>query len=675
MQAGIDSKIKQAQRKGASVYVLSGLVTLTVLTCFAMWLFFIKGFSLLIGPSDALTDVKVERVSGLAWVGQNKLYTLGAEVVIQVSSPTFERASVTINNQSPSTIEILLQPSPAIISAKAILGQNRPEDSQYLEQTQWFLNGILIHLGEALVHKTPPGNYQLEVTNPYFQNSETALNLGRAETINLLPQLPSIQGQIIVNSMPSGVEVMINNTAAGKTPLVYSAEGGEYRVQLVSADYIEIDETIAVQTRFLLPKRNYQLLPKPGILNVSATPNDGLLLINNVEYSLGQIELAANKSHKIQYQKPGHASYSNTIKVNKDTPTNLVLRLEALYGEVTISTNIPANITINGLISELSPVSKRLLAVDHVVEISAQGFRSVKQTIRPQANSSINVNINLLTEFEARRREGKPLFANTLGINLLRFVGDAFTLGSAANETGRRRNEHEVDVDFSRPFWVSEKEITQAQFSVFLGASALVKSALPVTDISWIEAAQYCNWLSQQEGLPMFYIFQNGRYVGPNPASNGYRLPTEAEWEWLAKKAKRATSTVYVWGNQEKLRDNLGNFADQTLKGKQLIFFEDYQDGKTGLAEVGSYKADRTGLFDLDGNVSEWVHDYYTNGLPDTSKRHIDYLGELRGESWVIKGGNFETGRVRDLRAAFREFSTTGKPTVGFRIARYDTIP
>jgi formylglycine-generating enzyme required for sulfatase activity len=155
-------------------------------------------------------------------------------------------------------------------------------------------------------------------------------------------------------------------------------------------------------------------------------------------------------------------------------------------------------------------------------------------------------------------------------------------------------------------------------------------------------------------------------------------LPSEAEWEWLAKKAKRAVSTVYVWGNQDKLQDNIGNFADKTMQGKQLIFFAEYQDGNQGVAEVGSYKADRTGLYDMAGNVSEWVHDAYTNRLPDTSKRHIDYLGTQLGaqgaQTWVVKGGSYESGRLRELRAAFREFSASGKATVGFRIARYDKM-
>jgi formylglycine-generating enzyme required for sulfatase activity len=672
MQQAIDKRIKQAQRKGAGVYILSGLLTLIILIGFIFWLFLIKGYSLLIGPNEASDNAQVDLVSGLAWVGERKIYTLGGEIVIRVSANTFETTEVTIDQQSPSTVEIFLLPSPAVIIGQAVLSGPLENAKDYLSESQWFLNGTLIHVGGELSYKTPPGKYQLEVSNRFYESTSQPLDLGRAEKIEVSPTLATVNGMIVINSVPQGIDVSIDGANKGKTPITFPAQGGEYQVILSSTEYKTIEDTIAVQTRFLRPTRNYQLIPKLGVLNFSANPSDGLLLINNVEYKLGTIELPANRSHKIEYKKVGYSSFTKNVKLSKDEETNIQVNLEPLYGQVIVNTNVPALISINGNNKENSPVSKRLLSIQNSVEASANGYRTTKQNFTPRPNKSLVIDLELMTEFDARRKEGKPLFTNTLGINLQKFKADAFTLGSPANETGRRRNEHEVEVDFTRQFWVSEKEITQTQFTAFLSAKQAVKSTLPVTGVSWLEAAQYTNWLSQQEGLPLFYRFQNGRYLGVNISSNGYRLPTEAEWEWLAKKSKRAVSTPYVWGNQEKLRDNVGNFADKTMNGKQLIFFEEYTDGKTGVAEVGSFKADRSGLFDLDGNVSEWVHDYYTNGLPDTSKIHSDYLGSPRGDSWVIKGGNYETGRLRELRGAYREYSTSGKATVGFRIARYD---
>ena len=671
-QQAIDQRIKQAQRKGIGVYLLSGGATVFVLLAFLLWLFFVKGFNVILGPNDAISTAKLELISGTAWVGDSKIYTLGGEIVIAASADTFETKTININNQSPSTIEIILSPSPAIITANVSLaGGESTQFDGLAAKSQWFINGQLVNIGERLVHSVAPGNYQLAVKNDFFEGSTQTISAERAQELSLVFDLTTIQGSISLQSEPAGAMVYLGDEALGTTPLSLPLAGGIYPFSVKSDAFETVTESIEVTTGFLHPRRNYQLSPKLAELNISASPNSGLLLINNVEKTLGNHKLAANKTHRITYQKDGYSSYTKNLDLSIDKVTNINIDLERYFGTVELTTNVPAGIKVNGQSAGSTPYKARLPSVAHTFEISAQGYRTVKRTLRPKPNQSVKQSISLLTEFVARRQEGRPLVANQLGINLLRFRGDAFTLGSPPNETGRRRNEHQIEVDFSRQFWVSDKEITQAQFAAFTGASGNT-SKLPVTGISWLQAAEFCNWLSVQEGLPVFYRFANGRYQGPNKNSKGYRLPTEAEWEWLAKKSKRARSTVYVWGNQDTLRDNYGNFADQSRKGEQLIVIPEYNDGQKALAEVGTYKADRSGLFDLAGNVSEWVHDYYTTSLPNKQGVKVDYLGASQGDAWVIKGGNYESGRIRELRAAFREFSSSGKENIGFRIARYE---
>jgi formylglycine-generating enzyme required for sulfatase activity len=691
MQADIDKRIAQAQRKGAGVYFLTGGATLLVLVFFALWLFFVKGYNLVVGPNEALPALKIETQSGLAMVSGSKIYTLGGKAQVLVSADTFQSRTINIDSQSPSNIEVLLMPSPAIINAHVSVSEElaMQEDSSqtrwvndeqisYLQQTQWFLNGTLIHVGESLLHETVPGNYQLDIVNDYYESTSKTLTLNRAQEVDLKVGLKTINGTIKLSSLPSGIDVKMFDTVIGQTPISINVKGGQHKVSLVSENFKTIEDTIDVKASFLAPSRNYQMLAKQGVLSVQAKPLGGLLLINSVEYPLGTHELSAVSTHKIEYKKPGYASFSRTVELDKNNAKSLDINLQALLGTVDISTNVPATFSVKTLDgkavkeTEQAPSSLRLLSVGHIVEAKAKGYRTLKRQFTPTPNQNTSLSLNLLTEFEARRAEGRPLFISGLGINMRRFRGDAFTMGSPANETGRRRNEHQIEVDFSRQFWVSEKEISEAQFTAFLSANQRSQSNLPVTGVSWQDAALYCNWLSEQEGLPPFYRFVNGRYAGVNRNALGYRLPTEAEWEWLAKKAKRATPTVYVWGNQDKLRPNQGNFGDKSVSSSQLIVLDDYNDGQAGAAPVGSYKADRAGLFDLDGNVSEWVHDLYTNALPDTSQAHTDYLGVAKGEAWVVKGGNFETGRLRELRASFREFSSSGKPTIGFRIARYE---
>lgn len=671
-QQGIDQRIKHAQRKGIGMYLLSGFATLVVLVGFLLWLFLVKGFNVLIGPDEATPTSQLKLVSGMAWVTENRIYTLGGTVVVSASADTFDTKEVSIDNLSPSTIEIVLNPTPAQINAKVSLN-SAGQDQQFAslaKQSQWFLNGQLISIGEQLSHQAPPGSYQLSVENDYFEGSTQTLNVKRAEFVDLNFGLQTIRGSISLQSEPSGAEVYLSNQLVGKTPFELDLSGGIFPIRIESSAFQTVAESIEITTGYLNPSRNYQLAPKLAELSVSATPASGLLLINNVEYALGTHRLAANKKHLINYQKDGYTSYTKTLDLSIEKPTSLTIELQQQFGNVEFETNVPALVKVNQQNVGPAPYKQRLPSVAHTFEFSAQGYRSVKRTLTPRPNQTLKQVINLQTEFDARRSEGRPLVANEMGINLLRFRADRFTMGSAPNETGRRRNEHQVEVDFARQFWVSEKEITQAQFAAFTGSNGN-SSSFPITGISWLQAVEFCNWLSIQEGLPVFYRFVNGRYQGYNKNATGYRLPTEAEWEWLAKKSKRARSTTYVWGNQDTLRDNYGNFADQSRKDEQLIVIPDYSDGKKGLAEVGSFKADRAGLYDLAGNVSEWVHDYYTNAIPDSSSVKVDYMGASRGDSWVIKGGNYESGRIRELRAAFREFSASGKETIGFRIARY----
>ncbi|MEO0369712.1 MAG: SUMF1/EgtB/PvdO family nonheme iron enzyme, partial [Pseudomonadota bacterium] len=125
-------------------------------------------------------------------------------------------------------------------------------------------------------------------------------------------------------------------------------------------------------------------------------------------------------------------------------------------------------------------------------------------------------------------------------------------------------------------------------------------------------------------------------------------------------------------GERRARSSRWGNFGEESTKSQTALYLKDYDDGYAGKAPVGSFKADRLGLYDLAGNVSEWVHDLYTNQPPSKATGLTDDFGANRGEGNVFKGGHFQVGQIQDLRAAYREPSTSPLPTVGFRIVRYE---
>jgi formylglycine-generating enzyme required for sulfatase activity len=155
------------------------------------------------------------------------------------------------------------------------------------------------------------------------------------------------------------------------------------------------------------------------------------------------------------------------------------------------------------------------------------------------------------------------------------------------------------------------------------------------------------------------------------PLRNGYRLPTEAEWSWAARAAGRAAPVIYSWGDALPPPDRTDNFADIAAAEILPLTLVVYTDGFAVSAPVGSFGANPVGIFDLGGNVAEWVQDFYDIGVtaPPTGVT-VDPLGPEMGRSHVLQGPSWRSGTLVDLRLAYRNYSDQAREDLGFRIAR-----
>ena len=128
---------------------------------------------------------------------------------------------------------------------------------------------------------------------------------------------------------------------------------------------------------------------------------------------------------------------------------------------------------------------------------------------------------------------------------------------------------------------------------------------------------------------------------------------------------------VDVWGNATTLPKNSANIADESAKTGVSSYVPRYNDGFAGVAPVKSFAREPSGLFDMGGNVSEWTHDSYTLTVPDVTQIYPQQLDNSLADSRVIKGANWRSGTLTELRSAYRDGLSQPRDSVGFRLGRY----
>jgi formylglycine-generating enzyme required for sulfatase activity len=256
---------------------------------------------------------------------------------------------------------------------------------------------------------------------------------------------------------------------------------------------------------------------------------------------------------------------------------------------------------------------------------------------------------------EPARADAPEVIVTKTGIEMVRLPGGEFLMGDDQGEEDEKPA-HRVHVS---PFFIDVCEVTQASYQSLMGKNPakFTSPDRPVERASWFSAIQYCNLRSVKEGLKPCYDLKT---LACDFTANGYRLPTEAEWEYACR---AGTTTRWSFGN------------DPAALGTHAWF---KKNAKKSTQPVRQQSPNPWGLYDMHGNVAEWCNDFYKESY-DQAGQGKDPRGPASGDERVLRGGSWSTGE-ENCRSSARASAAPGFADVcfgyeayGFRCVRADT--
>jgi formylglycine-generating enzyme required for sulfatase activity len=554
--------------------------------------------------------------------------------------------------------------------------------------------------------RLPAGRHEIVINAPRYLPFKATVDIaGMERRQTLTPQLVPAWAPVRVLTEPAGAEVLVDGKVQGRSPARLELDAGTHRIELRAAGFrawVSDVQVVANQPQTLGPVR---LGLPDGTLVVRTEPAGANVSVGGAFRGRTPVTLDVRPDVALALvaARDGYEPATASLTVAPGERREVRLTLAPIFGEVTVNAEpAGAEVFVGGRRAGKAGQALQLPAARTEIEVRLAGFRTHRATVTPRPGLPQVLNVRLgiggdivpaTKSADAGTATAAPggvaatpavdaalaTVVRTRSGAELRLLGPAsFTMGSPRRESGRRANESQRSVELRRRFYLGMREVTNGEYkqfkpqhrSGFVGQNTLELERQPAVNMSWEDAAAYCNWLSQQEGLPPAYQAQGGKLVLAQPVTTGYRLATEAEWEWAARANRDGSLRKYPWGDALPVPAGAGNFGDARAQPLLQTFIAELDDGHAATAVVGSFAANPLGLFDLGGNVAEWTTDLYTV-QPAGGATSVDPVAATAGNVHVIRGSSWRHATVTELRAAFRDSGSGRRDDVGLRIARY----
>ncbi len=542
-----------------------------------------------------------------------------------------------------------------------------------------------------------PGDYRIQAEKQgFFPLNKTFTVVSGADN-QWQFELHKLPGLLSIDTQPEHVQISIDGKLIGTSPLTaLPVSAGSHHIRLRALRYQELEQEFEVMGMQQQQHLSFSLKADWATVSLSTQPSGAEIRIDDQKLTQTPAELELiSGQHTIDLSKKGYQKHRLTLQVqameDQKVPVIKLVKItqskpkpkakpKPKTGIVFITIQpADAELWVDGIKQNNATARLTLASGQHQLKAEKKGYQGFKTTVNADSKNPATVNIVLKPGTSSNQDQ---TYINTAGGQRLIKIKatPVFSIGASRREPGRRSNENLRKIQLTRPFYIAKTEVSNAQFRKFranhnsgrFNRFDLNEDSLPAVNVSWQDAAAYANWLSEQDGLPLAYLQIDGKWQLIRPVTTGYRLPTEAEWEYTARFARRDKPVRFSWPSDRFPPTVLGgNYSDSSAADYLPQFIQNYNDGYVVSAPVKSFKANPTGIYNLGGNVSEWVQDYYTIYPGMEQKLQKNPLGPTQGRHRVIKGASWKDATISELRFSYRDYSDKARDDVGFRIARY----
>jgi len=489
------------------------------------------------------------------------------------------------------------------------------------------------------------GSHSLKLQKSGYKSISRDIEISKSNTLFNNLTLQEVEPVMVtIKSEPTGANIFIDDVGKGKTNYQPFQFPGTYNLRLSLSKYETIEETITV-TETGNNIFAYNLEKRTVILKINTTPSNCDIYINNEKLNGSSKEVAAGR-YRIEVSKDGYFSNSRTIDVVKGKNVTESFTLTQKTGKLQFAIQpMEAKVTLkkgNSTVQSWSG-SKYLSNLpigNYKITAICSGYKTDTKQLKIELDTTARLDMAL------EKGTSTASFDSTQNDDMIFVQGGTFQMGSNSGDSDEKPI-HTVTVS---GFYIGKYEVTQKEWKEVMGnnPSNWKGDDLPVEKVSWYDAVEFCNKKSKAEGLTPCYS-GSGKNIKCDFSANGYRLPTEAEWEYAARGGNKSNGYKYSGSN------TIGNVA----------WYDSNSNKKTHT--VGKKQSNELGIYDMSGNVWEWCWDWKGSYGSSSQKNP---RGASSSSYRVRRGGSwFYFAKICRVAHRYYFYPDSSSINLGFRLA------